>query len=521
MARAVCLRHEALSFRRQAADADEQTGWERESEPRLSAFIEQPLQLLFMASLLHRRVQDVIIISDLHLAVDNQQPLFQADAQLAAFLNCVREATPHTTLVLNGDILDFLAASQAGEQIKAFDPLTAPTRTQQIIAAHPLVFDALAKLRRFPQHELVILGGNHDPELALPAVRHVIEQHLGVSESHPRLTWLVHGEAAAFQIGPARVLVEHGDALDAWNYIKHGRLLSAIKRATRGLDHTSEYTPPPGSHLVVNHLNAVRADYPWVDMLKPEFDAVVPILHKFLPVEQQLKLLESLDPWLSLLGRTLKTHLNRFFTPASQFRADSEAASEEYDSRMEFAEWVRQVQAPPARGQATATPEEELIELLKKAAERCHFFQFGHDAEPRRFFGFTLPRAGQRFLEYLFTQGHDLIVHGHTHAAKAYPLRGGLYLNSGTWGQLMKLPAPEAANWPQFCNELRAGRAESFRRPTFVRVCAEAATDSTQAALQEWQEDGTVHTHAAFRFSSLSRAWEAAPAPIGDSLCGN
>src|SRR5438270_2996762 len=114
------------------------------------------------------RVQDVIVISDLHLSSDEPgQGLFGADEALEQFLLWVVKRTHHCTVVLNGDVLDFLfAESQPG-----LDADKLERETDAIIERHRAVFNALGKLACSPQHSLIILSGNHDPELLFPTVQ--------------------------------------------------------------------------------------------------------------------------------------------------------------------------------------------------------------------------------------------------------------------------------------------------------------------------------------------------------------
>ena len=58
------------------------------------------------------------------------------------------------------------------------------------------------------------------------------------------------------------------------------------------------WTPNAGSQLVVEVMNAVKRDYPFVDLLKPETEAVLPILAALNP-----KLLRRLDELTGIARR--------------------------------------------------------------------------------------------------------------------------------------------------------------------------------------------------------------------------
>jgi hypothetical protein len=118
-------------------------------------------------------------------------------------------------------------------------------------------------------------------------------------------------------------------------------------------------------------------------------------------------------------------------------------------------------------------------------------------------------------LAFLIQKGTDLIVHGHTHSAKANRVRvrtkdghrDGLYLNSGTWARLMVLPEhdDEEGIWSRFVDGLKRGEAASFERHTFVRVRFDGR--KTMASLCEWK-DGGPENLAVYRFHPEQHGWE-------------
>src|SRR5438045_1354393 len=143
--------------------------------------------------------EEIIVISDLHLAAERGRGLSQADEQLAKFLRWIRTRFSHCHLLLNGDVFDFLVGKQQEAAINLDD---AATEAASIVDNHKEVFEALSLIANSEEHELTILGGNHDPETALPTVQEKIEQSLKPSDSHsPKLPcshfpihWLTNGE---------------------------------------------------------------------------------------------------------------------------------------------------------------------------------------------------------------------------------------------------------------------------------------------------------------------------------------
>jgi UDP-2,3-diacylglucosamine pyrophosphatase LpxH len=435
--------------------------------------------------------RSLLIFSDLHLARERDCGLFRADREVAdAMVSALEDAGP-TNIILAGDFLDFLVPGKGEDSLQAFEPKRAATTTAAIIEHHPEVFDALACLARSERHELFILGGNHDPEMLLPEVQEVIEHRLA---PRSRLHWRVSGESVRICIQGCEVLVAHGDLFDNWNRIDHYGLRRALNRISFGFDGPKEhgYVPPPGSLLVVEHVLRLRQQYPWLDALKPEREAVFPILHEVLNpsdrpgFRQYLKhALRSFKPLvLGQAGKRLSAkHIVRSQPPAQSgplARLDN---------------WLAE---PILRGSASAGDSlAHLISKLRKVSAEDGTFDIFH------------PDATVPLLQPLFGRGVDLIILGHTHAAKAIELPEGLYLNAGTWGRLLELPhssAPDEA-WGAFLANLWAGKDLGDARPTFVRVSPTPDGSGAYAELLAWRGGGESSC-AEFRFLSEHRKWE-------------
>ncbi len=433
---------------------------------------------------------ELILLSDLHLGAERGRGLFRADSELAGFLRWIVEEVGPARVVIAGDFLDFLVPRDGEETVPSFDPCGAAARATAIVEHHPEVFDALAHLAHSPRHELWILNGNHDPELLFPDVREVLNHRLGVESLASSLRWRTEGEAVAFQVGPARVLVAHGDCFDDWNRIEYGQLRTAANRLSYGFSHPDEheYKPPAGTRLVVEHLLRLRARYPWVDALKPEREAVFPILSQFLSFAEKRTFLGSLQDFLRSLPESLWSRMARKHSPARWVREGKENSPRE---RLRF--WLQEEQQLV---RSSGDLSRKLIPRLRRVSEEDGVFDpFAPDSSTR-----WVPL----FLE---RSGADLVVLGHTHAAKALALEKGLYLNSGTWGRLLPLPgsaAPEE-EWQGFLEDLHAGRDLGQARPTWVRVRPDAG--GTCASLMRWEEGSAVH-QASFLFDSENRHWQ-------------
>lgn len=250
----------------------------------------------------------VFIVSDLHLGgrpgslpseSGQTQPRTQmcsSYGHLTNFIDWVRTSggvgygtagqADDAELIINGDIVDFLADDEypGGESAHVFtsDQDVAIKKLAHIFARTGnrdgrTVLDALRDLLRSGQ-SLTILLGNHDVELALPRVRQYLVEALG--GQCPRLRLLYDGEALTL----GRVLIEHGNRYDRWNQIDHSALRQERSVLSRGLlpsagDRGKYYfIPPAGTHLVIHFMNRIKARYRFVDLLKPEDAAVLPLL---------------------------------------------------------------------------------------------------------------------------------------------------------------------------------------------------------------------------------------------------
>lgn len=440
------------------------------------------------------RSEEVFVLSDLHLAAENGQGLFQADAELAACLSWILSEASDSTVVLAGDVLDYLVLGEGEVAKDAADFKRVGTRTEGIVAHHPEVFSALAALAQSSRHQLVVLGGNHDPELVLPEAQTVFERRMGGILADPLVRWLVHGEALRLQVGPAVVSIEHGDILDNWNRIDHDALRSALSLVSRNLTDTHDYQQPPGSRLILEAVTELRGCFRWVDFLKPENEAVIPLVHHFASAKQKRLMLRLIDDYFSMKLAAIRKFVARKRSAARLYKAKAES---ETAREKAFIKWVNEVKAKGRLTRANKPRSDKFIETLRQV--------FALD----KFFEIDAPDEVSQDLHPLFENGANLVICGHTHSAKAHRLAGGLYLNTGTWGQLLRLPMSYDSDemWQQFLEQLGSNTAEGFRRPTFAHLKHIPDKQLTQAALLQWQEPQPLAL-SAWKSDGPKRAWQ-------------
>jgi UDP-2,3-diacylglucosamine pyrophosphatase LpxH len=233
--------------------------------------------------------RQVFVISDLHVggvypdSGDPEDRGFRISTQvpqLTAFVTALADkppGEPAIELVINGDFIDFLAEGDSrscGWQPFIRDPEVATRKLETIVERDRALFAALGGLLS-RGHRLTITLGNHDIELALPPVRKRLMELLGV-EGHHEFQFIYDGEA--YVIGD--VLIEHGNRYDMFNVVDHDALRrhrSLVSR-NQAVPDEQQFNAPTGSHIVASVMNPVKTSYPFIDLLKPETGAAVPIL---------------------------------------------------------------------------------------------------------------------------------------------------------------------------------------------------------------------------------------------------
>lgn len=438
-------------------------------------------------------VAELFVLSDLHLTVERDTGLFRSDAELTNCLRWILKETRDSVLVLAGDVFDFLTP-HSGPPVNDFDALCHLTRA--ITASHPEIFDALAELARSPRHRLVIMGGNHDSELIFPAVQETIERSLGARFFDQSVCWMVHGEAFRLRVGRAVVVVEHGNILDPWNKINYATLQSASSLTSRNFNASalSDVQPPPGSRLVLEVVNDLRRSYQWIDTLKPETEVILPLLWHFATGRQRRKIFNLADDYLSMKVFAWNKKIGNLRNPERLYKGEKEAENSTRDQA--FKEWFDAAYQQQRLTLGVERADRRLVEKLRSVSARDTFFELDR------------PDDSAQYLQPVFESGADLIIHGHTHSAKACVVEGGMYINTGTWGQLLRLPKSYESDevWQDFLNLLRTNNVECFSRPTFARVRGESPQGTTTAALLEWQETGPT-TLATRSFNDRQTGW--------------
>jgi UDP-2,3-diacylglucosamine pyrophosphatase LpxH len=437
--------------------------------------------------------EHLIILSDLHLGPAEVEWAFAESTEVAGLLDWVaEEVSGPCHIVFAGDIFDCLLRDDALQKARGFEPLVAPIFITSVLDSHPRLGAALRRIVRSPDHELSFLSGNHDPELILPSVQKGVESWLQPANAQPPLRWVVYGEGVRFEVGGVRVLVEHGDLFDAWNRIDHDGLRLAVARFQRGLEVDGHYRTPVGASLFREFVLPLGSRYPWITALKPEREAVFPLIHMFLPPHQRPSFRKALGLALpSLMRSFISTSVGKG-RPAELRRAGLEGS----ERRRLLMDWLAGEERATARRGTEKRKVQALIRRLRNVSAEDTYFDV------------TAPDRNAKLVSELLNGDLDVLVCGHTHAAKAYPLGKGLYLNTGAWQRLLQLPNSTATDfeWGSFLDGLQSGKPAAAWKRTFVHIFSSKRGSGAEAALLEWK-DFRVSTLRSFSFEPSTRRW--------------
>lgn len=483
--------------------------------------------------------EELYVISDLHLGGSGGAPIFKQEAELAGLIRQLAKRTPPGKgalgLVLNGDVIDTLAESISGY---VATPGEAEAALVRIIDLFPSIWLALAEFVNVAQHRLVIVIGNHDIELAYPNVQQAIATELarGDDARRGRIDFVTNGagyrcEVARGGAAPVRVLCVHGNEFDSWNAVSPESMTRLVRASVLGTDSALTAEPPnAGTMLVKNVMNGIKADWCFVDLLKPEIESVFNVLFALDP--QRVNALEGVFGVFQRVAIQGQYRTRRVLGGPS---GDLEGAVPVV-TPWQPGEALGQVMGDTKRGSLSleeawhadddgVTPEELAAQLEVLGPGQLLVNSLKYLAQRLR----NVPRedalraalrdwgGGQetwspngpcdiydRFVD-LDTDAH-VVIAGHTHLRrqKRLPARGRaarrpLYLNTGTWARLMRLTKERLATkeafgavWAALSKQKMEALDELpadvlLNQPTVAVVRGERDGPRTVAALCEFQ----------------------------------
>lgn len=392
---------------------------------------------------------ELFAVSDLHLGGSSGFQMFASTSELCALIKYVIsiDTTRRVALVINGDFIDFLAE----QPHRHFDHSGAITKLNRVVREDPSfapIFEALTQLVQTENRSLIINLGNHDLELALPGVKaHLLHLIAGNdAAARGRITLLTDGIGLRLKIGEAEALFLHGNEFDAWNVTDHHRL-RLISRDLHYGKPIEPWLPNAGTRMVIEIMNELKHDYPFIDLLKPEIESVSRVLlmikpslaAKLLSIAE-LKRMSSKDQkradadLLSALSDE-PSYLDAPVQTEASFMADLLASDQSPTEMLEHQQFERLGVPGAFIAKLRRKPE---IEVLREALEfmlKDQSFSYQQSDETYKF---ATEKVDSK-IAFLIT--------GHTHLLRAIKRPYGGYFNSGTWARLIHvLPADLASN---------------------------------------------------------------------------
>jgi UDP-2,3-diacylglucosamine pyrophosphatase LpxH len=404
-------------------------------------------------------------ISDLHLggSVPANQ-MFCKGTRLQSFIQSLssrRDANAAPiALVLAGDIIDSLPFLTLPGSYIAVDGAANIVRTVMDNASFKPVFDGLKDYIQQDGCELIILIGNHDLELSFPEAQEELLNEITTTPSaRGRVRFFMQGTGFRCTVGSRNVYITHGNEADPWNHVDYDALRQASHARTLGKPFNPEkWVPNAGTKLVVDVMNEIKRNHPFIDLLKPEVGAAVKVLsaldrnaveyfYKAIPAFAKAAKAQvgphvvlGADGQLTASDPEVVRLLGDAFPGPSPNKNSSNG-----DLMSKVAEYPRDKRPEDLVSDSDGTlgyfgywwdkkmgksNVEALREALKDWVNGDQSFKFGH---PDSTLKGVLSQLGR---------GIDVVITGHTHLPRWIHAvdRGNVtYLNSGTWARLMGL----------------------------------------------------------------------------------
>ena len=423
------------------------------------------------------RYDELYVISDLHIGGKPGFQIMNRGRRLASFIHqlAIRpDSARRVGLVINGDVVDTLA--------EEFDGYIAVRDAERILSrlyndeAFAPVWSALAAFVRQPRRRLVFTIGNHDIELALPAVQYSIRRQLAGDDeiAGGRIEFAVDGTGYACSVGALRIFCTHGNEVDAWNVNDHESLLRVVREQNAGMPfNATAWTPNAGTRLVRDVMNRVKRRRPWIDLLKPEKNVVLGVLLTLDP--GVVRALPALVPvaWRRGIGELQRRGLLSAGQGAPQMVTEETAAWRDAvgPQLQRLIDDREPSLAMASAGRAEGGVDAMLLDVERQIASGIPIAESGNDLEGtlgwrgmlldrlqsvdrvdalRRALldwhaddhSFDLTDQDESYRRILGQVGPDVdvIVTGHTHLERAIVSGRHAYYNTGTWARIMRLP---------------------------------------------------------------------------------
>jgi UDP-2,3-diacylglucosamine pyrophosphatase LpxH len=248
---------------------------------------------------------ELFVISDLHISVDPHSSIFGSPDQLKVLVEhaaaCAKER--RVGLIINGDFLDLLACP-AAEHFNAERTVDWLAEFAEEGHAFNRVFKALRGFAEVENARLVVVLGNHDVELSLPAATEALLTLL-TSSPAARGRTLLQFDGCGFRcrVGARTVLCLHGNEYDPWNVLDY-EALRAWKRDHARARNPRALSANAGTRMVIEVVNVAKSKgLPFIDLLKPEEGALPRVIAALQVLRPSLDLGTMLNAGMGIYQR--------------------------------------------------------------------------------------------------------------------------------------------------------------------------------------------------------------------------
>lgn len=198
--------------------------------------------------------EKIYVISDTEMGRGDTMDDFQDDQILADFINKISELNRNskTTLVLNGDILDFLKMAYKDNYPRYITEEISFWKLNEVIQIHKIVFEALKKFLADPAHSLHFVIGNHDADLVWPGLQKKIKEILNCPD---RINF-------GFSFDTNEIHAEHGHLVDPFFHIN-------IKKPIVKFKGKEILNLPWGAQAIFHYLVDLKRKFPVQERMFP------------------------------------------------------------------------------------------------------------------------------------------------------------------------------------------------------------------------------------------------------------
>lgn len=198
---------------------------------------------------------NIYFISDIELGRGDIFDDFSDDNTLIKFLEQITSKTQNekTTLVLNGDIFDFLKMPYEGKFPKHITQDISVWKLNEVITHHPTIFSALKEFTQNSNHKIFFVIGNHDADVVWPAIQRKLIETLDSKGN-------IH---FGYKFQNKELHAEHGHLVDTFfSFNKNKPIISYRGEQILNL--------PWGWRACASHLMDLKKRFPYEEQLNPK-----------------------------------------------------------------------------------------------------------------------------------------------------------------------------------------------------------------------------------------------------------